>query len=359
MSGESSKEDQTEAATPRRLQKAREEGQVPVSRELTGLAGLAAVTLALVMLGPGAMHEMIRLLRVFLARTHELAPGVSTFHLAGLAWLSGAAPFVLAAMLAGVLVVLLQTRFLLSGKALKVDFKRVSPGAGLKRLLGPESLVEAVKSVAKIVVIGIILWRVMMADLPMLMLAPFGDPNQLLTRAAGPVLHVLLVVLAAQAAIAVLDYAWVMLRHVRGLRMSRHDIQEEQKETEGDPRVKARLRQIRTMRARRRMMAAVPKATVVITNPTHYAVALAYDRAKHAAPRVVAKGVDSLAARIREAAEANHVPVVANPPLARALYRVEMDADIPAEHYQAVAAIIAYVWRLGRARAGSREHVAS
>ena len=141
--------------------------------------------------------------------------------------------------------------------------------------------------------------------------------------------------------------------------MSRHDIQEEQKETEGDPRVKARLRQIRTIRARRRMLAAVPKATVVITNPTHYAVALAYDRAKHAAPRVVAKGVDSLAARIREAAEANHVPVVANPPLARALYRVEVDADIPAEHYQAVAEIIAYVWRLGRTPAGSRERVAS
>jgi flagellar biosynthetic protein FlhB len=241
-----------------------------------------------------------------------------------------------------------QTRFLLSGKALRVDFKRVSPGAGLKRLLGPESLVEAVKSVAKIVVIGVILWRVMMAD--MLMLAPFGDPNQILTRAVGPVLHVLLVVLAAQAAIAVLDYAWVTLRHVRGLRMSRHDIQEELKESEGDPRVKARQRQIRTMRARRRMMAAVPKATVVITNPTHYAVALAYDRAKHAAPRVVAKGVDSLAARIREAAEANHVPVVANPPLARALYQVALDADIPAEHYQAVAAIIAYVWRLARPR---------
>ena len=255
-------------------------------------------------------------------------------------------------MFAGVMVVLLQTRFLLSAKALRVDFKRVSPGAGLKRLLGAESLVEAVKSVAKIVVIGIVLWRVMMADMPMLLLAPFGDPNQILTRAAGPVLHVMLVVLAAQGTIAVLDFAWVVLRHVRKLRMSRHDIQEEQKESEGDPRVKARQRQIRSMRARRRMMAAVPKATVVITNPTHYAVALAYDRAKHAAPRVVAKGVDSLAARIREAAEANHVPVVANPPLARALYQVAIDADIPAEHYQAVAAIIAYVWKLGRVARG-------
>ena len=163
-------------------------------------------------------------------------------------------------------------------------------------------------------------------------------------------LHVILVVLPAQAAIAAVDFLWVSLRHARGLRMSRHDIIEEQKETEGDPRVKARLRQIRMARARRRMLAAVPKATVVITNPTHYAVALVYDRAKHAAPRVVAKGVDTLAARIREVAAENRVPLVANPPLARALYRVEVDADIPAEHFQAVAEIIAYVWRLGRPR---------
>jgi len=132
------------------------------------------------------------------------------------------------------------------------------------------------------------------------------------------------------------------------LRMSRQDLRDEQKETDGDPKIKARIRQIRMQRARKRMMAAVPNATVVITNPTHYAVALAYDRAKNAAPRVVAKGVDSMAARIREVAEASRVPLVANPPLARALYQVEVDRDIPAEHYQAVAEIIAYVWRLGQ-----------
>jgi flagellar biosynthesis protein FlhB len=161
---------------------------------------------------------------------------------------------------------------------------------------------------------------------------------------------VILVVLIAHAAIAAVDFLWVSLRHARGLRMSRQDIIDEQKESEGDPRIKARIRQIRMARARRRMLAAVPKATVVITNPTHYAVALVYDRAKHAAPRVVAKGVDTLAARIREVAAENRVPLVANPPLARALYRVELDADIPAEHFQAVAEIIAYVWRLGRPR---------
>jgi flagellar biosynthesis protein FlhB len=132
------------------------------------------------------------------------------------------------------------------------------------------------------------------------------------------------------------------------MRMSRQDILDEQRESDGDPKIKARIRQIRMARARRRMLAAVPKATVVVTNPTHYAVALAYDRAQNAAPRVVAKGVDSMAARIREVAQAHGVPLVANPPLARVLHLVELDAEIPAEHFKAVAEIIAYVFRLNR-----------
>jgi flagellar biosynthesis protein FlhB len=139
---------------------------------------------------------------------------------------------------------------------------------------------------------------------------------------------------------------YVRFRHLRGLRMSRQEVREEHKELEGDPQIKARIKQIRFHRARKRMLAAVPRATVVVTNPTHYAVALAYDRARGGAPRVVAKGVDSMAARIRELAQDNRVPLVANPPLARALYRVELDTEIPAEHYKAVAEIIAYVWRL-------------
>jgi flagellar biosynthetic protein FlhB len=132
------------------------------------------------------------------------------------------------------------------------------------------------------------------------------------------------------------------------MRMSKQDIRDELKETDGNPHVKARIRRIRLIRARKRMMAKVPMATVVVTNPTHYAVALAYDRANNSAPRVVAKGADSVAARIREIAEANGVPLLANPPLARALYRLDLDTEIPAEYYKAVAEIIAYVWRLRR-----------
>jgi flagellar biosynthesis protein FlhB len=342
--------ERTEAATPRRQQRAREEGQVPISREMVTLAGMAAVTLALIWAAPGATRDLARGLSTFMARAHEFdVTDGSAFRLAGVLWLRGSAPFVLAAMLAGVAAVLVQSRFLLNTRALRVDLSRISPRAGLKRLLSTDSLIEAVKSVVKVTVLAFVAWHVLRGDLPDLVLALFSEPNQLLARAAGPALHVMYVVLAAQTGIAALDTFWVFLRQSQQLRMSRHDIQEEQKETEGDPRVKARIRQIRMFRARKRMLAAVPKATVVITNPTHYAVALAYDRAKHAAPRVVAKGVDSLAARIREVATANRVPLVANPPLAHALYRVELDADIPAEHYQAVAEIIAYVWRLGRA----------
>jgi flagellar biosynthetic protein FlhB len=287
-------------------------------------------------------------LSIFLARAGSLSPGPGVARLAGEAWGAAAAPCLLAALVAGVAVVLLQTRFLLSSRGLKPDFSRISPRAGLERMLSLESAIEVGKSLAKVAVLGLVLWHILLAELPELLASPFGEPSQILGRAARPVLHILFVVLAAQAGISAADYFWVTLRHNRSLRMSRHDILEEQKETEGDPRLRARLRQIGMLRSRKRMLTAVRKATVVVTNPTHYAVALAYDRSKHAAPRVLAKGVDFLAARIREEAEANRVPVVANPPLARALYRVEVDADIPAEHYQAVAEIIAYVWRLAR-----------
>ena len=183
-------------------------------------------------------------------------------------------------------------------------------------------------------------------DFPALRMAPHWAVQTLLAATTHAVLHLLLAMLAVQAVIATADVLWVRFRHARRLRMSRQEVREEQKETEGDPKIKHRIRQIRMQRARRRMLAAVPKATVVITNPTHYAVALTYDRAKHAAPRVVAKGVDAMAARIREVAQANRVPLVANPPLARALHHVELDTEIPTEYFQAVAEIIAYVWRL-------------
>lgn len=346
MAEDSGQGDRTERPTPRRLSRAREQGNVPLSRELPLLAGLAAATLVLAAAGPAIARTLALRLSVFLAQAHAPALAEVGLHRAFVAVIGAAAPFLAAVLLAGTVSVMLQTGFLLHSGAPRPELHRISPAAGLRRLLSPESAVEGVKSLAKIVVLALVTWQVLRADLPMLRLAPHWTVQTLLDATARAVLHLLVAILAVQAMIATGDLLWVRFRHASRLRMSRQEIRDEQKETEGDLKIKHRIRQIRLQRARRRMLAAVPKATVVITNPTHYAVALAYDRTKHTAPRVVAKGVDALAARIREVAEANRVPLVANPPLARALHRVELDTEIPAEHFQAVAEIVAYVWRL-------------
>ncbi|MDE2581082.1 MAG: flagellar biosynthesis protein FlhB [Rhodospirillales bacterium] len=349
--GDTAAEDRTEAATPRRLQRAREAGQAPVSRELASLAGLAVFALVLALAAPSEARALATRLAI-LFRRPDLPPGTA-LRLAGIAALRAAAPLAVASLLAGAGAVLLQTGFLFSFAALKPDPGRLSPGAGLRRLLGADAAAEAVKALAKLVVMGGAVWYALRSAMPALRLALFRDPRVLAGTASGLVMRTVLAVLAVQGAIALGDVIWTRLRHAQGLRMSRNEVRDEQKEAEGDPKIKARVRQIRLQRARRRSLAAVPKATVVVTNPTHYAVALAYDQGKTAAPRVVAKGVDSMAARIRETALAHGVPVVANPPLARALHRLELDAEIPPEHYKAVAELIAYVWRLG-ARAGTR-----
>jgi flagellar biosynthetic protein FlhB len=183
--------------------------------------------------------------------------------------------------------------------------------------------------------------------------AALWTPGQLADQISRVALRLLFTLLGVQVVIAGADTGWTRIKHARDLRMSKEELKQESKDTDGNPMIKGRLRQIRMIRAKRRMLAAVPKATVVVTNPTHYAIALAYDRGIGGAPRVVAKGVDEVAARIREVAQEHRVPLVPNPPLARALYQVDLDAEIPAEHFKAVAEIIAYVWRL-RSRATAR-----
>jgi flagellar biosynthetic protein FlhB len=255
-------------------------------------------------------------------------------------------PVLCAALFAGAAAVLLQTKFLVNLGALEPKFSRVSPAAGLKRMFGSNGLVEIVKSLAKLGLLGTGMWFSIRADWPVLIRLPWQDPHSLLAAVARPSFHLFIAGASTQGIVAAADLMWVRFKHARDMRMSKQSIRDESKDTDGNPLIKARIHRIRVMRARKRMMAKVPTATVVVTNPTHYAVALAYDRANNPAPRIVAKGVDSLAARIREVAQANNVPVIANPPLARALYPLEVDSEIPAEHYKAVAEIITYVWRL-------------
>lgn len=348
--------DRTEAATPRRIIRAREEGSVAFSRELPMLAGLAAATLVLATAGPSLCEALLGQLAGVLEHAGSLTladRGSATLAPALAMILRAIAPIAGAALLGGVGVAILQTGFLFHPQAIAPDPGRLAPGRWLRRIASPEGLFEQAKSLAKLAVIGLAIWHVLAGDLPTIAESADRSPVAIVLGARKELLAVLTPVLAALAGIALLDLLWVRLRHTRGLRMSREEVRQELKETEGDPHIKARIRQIRGARAKRRMLGAVKKATVVVTNPTHYAVALAYERGKNAAPRVVAKGVDTMAARIRELAIEHRVPVVANPPLARALYQVEIDTEIAPEHYKAVAEIIAYVWRLGATAARS------
>lgn len=336
--------DRTHPATERRRQQARDDGDAPVSRELVTLAGLGAAMLLLAMAGPSITRSLsTRLTQMLWASS---APPDVALRDAGWTLLMAVAPLLGAVLVAGAAAVLLQTGGLVHGKALVPDLARIGPARGLKRLFGPDNLIEAVKALAKVGVLAWAAWRAVSDAMPGATASLLWHPAMLAERLTQDLLHLCFLVLACQAGIALLDTAWVRFRSAKRLRMSLQEIKDENRDSEGDPRLKAKLRQMRNARARRRMLAAVPSATVVITNPTHYAVALAYDRGKQAAPRVVAKGMDEVAARIRAVAAEHGVPLVANPPLARALHTVELGADVPAEHFKAVAEIIAYVWRL-------------
>ncbi len=349
---EAEREDRTEAASQKRLDQAREEGRVAISREVPHLVGLGAATLMLVMLGPQLGRSVIALERFPLRLdSFDAAQAGPVLRQAMLAGLLVCGPLVAAVLVAGVSATLLQTGLVLNTKALMPDLARLDPRRGLKRIAGKDSLVQAARSVAKLAILAWICWHALRGELPALGQAQFWSPALLAERLLRAVLHILMLLLGAQAAVVALDVLWVRHVHNRSLRMSKQEQRDEYKESEGDPHVKGRRRQLQRARTKQRMMAAIPKATVVVTNPTHYAVALAYERGGTGAPRVVAKGVDEVAARIREMAKEHRVPLVASPPLARALYRVELEAEIPAEHFQAVAEIVAYVWRLGR-RAG-------
>lgn len=346
--------DRTEAPTPRRLERARQQGQIAVSSELAGFAGLLGAGLALALLLPQAAPALAARLGAWLA-----APGfgpdvalrpllIDTIASAALLVVGVAGIAAAPALLAH----LLQTGFLVSSAQLRPQWSRISPTAGLRRMFSPETAVGFLKNVLKFAVLGLIVWRVLGSDLARLELAAATSPEGLIGAARAPFMRVLSAVLAVLFVLTVLDVFWTRLRFTGRMRMSRQDLREEHKEAEGDPHLKAKLRRIREERSRRRMMADVKQAAVVVTNPTHYAIALAYDRAKDAAPRVIAKGIDAVALRIRAEAERHHVPIYRNPPLARALFTIDLGRAVPAEHYQAVAEVIAYVWRL-KTRAGA------
>ena len=341
----------TEEPTPKRLQDARNKGQIPSSREVNHWFMILAGTVIVAMLAPAMSRDLAGMLRSYLGSIWQIPITASNVD----ALLLGFGKHV--AMLMGLPILLLvaaalATGMLQSGIVFATDriqpkLEHISPMAGAKRLFSLKSVVEFLKGILKITIVGSVA--------TLLMLPSFGGLEQL-TRmdiAALPgVLHalatrLLLGVLSVMTVIAIVDFLYQRFEFMKQMRMSRQEIKDEMKDTDGDPAVKQRLRQIRHERARQRMMQSVPQASVVIANPTHFAVALKYELDEMDAPVVVAKGQDFVALKIREIAEENDVPIVENPPLARALFAgVEVDQQIPAEHYKAVAEIIGYVMRL-------------
>jgi len=350
MAEEQDSGQQTEEPSQRKLERARKRGQVAQSREVNTWVMLMAGTGVLLFMGPSAAGSIAATLRPFLTLQRYLDRD-------GLRWDAiestiGQIAFILLVPLLVVLAAaaigtLMQIGLVFATEKFGFDVSRISPLAGFKRLFAPRSVVEFLKSLAKVATVaGVAGWVALPTVATLAQMV--REPAELLPHEFyRMMLRLLFGVLAVVTVLAIFDYTFQRFSFMRSMRMSKQEVKEENKQAEGDPVIRARLRAIRMNRARKRMMAAVPKASVVITNPTHYAVALQYDMGDSGAPKVVAKGADLVALKIREIAKENDVPIVENPPLARALYAaVEIDREIPPEHYKAVAEIVSYVFRL-------------
>ncbi len=354
MADENDPSQRTEDPTQKRLQDAREKGEFPRSQDVVTFATLSAATFAIVVWGGEAGRLFIDRFGGFISHPDQF--DASGGGILGLAWaVAGALALILAVPFAAMLVAaiggnLIQSPLVLTGEKLKLDISKLSPGKGVKRLFGGEALVNFAKGLIKVICAGAAAVWAVWPDSNAIVSLVAADPRMAGASALELTTRMLGAVLAVVAIFAAIDWFWQRFSFMRRMRMSKQDIRDEMKQSEGDPLVKMKIRQVRMERGRKRMMAEVPKATVIVTNPTHYAVALKYESGTMTAPKCVAKGVDALALRIRELATESQVPIVENPPLARALYAaVDVDAEIPVEHYKAVAQIIGFVMKKRRA----------
>lgn len=243
---------------------------------------------------------------------------------------------------------LIQHQPLFTGETIKPKLSKVSPASGFKRLFSADSLVNFTKGMLKISIVGAVMVAVMWPHRDEAEIIIFAETSVILQEARVLILQLLAAILAVMTVVAGADFIYQKNKWFNKQKMTLREVKEEYKQTEGDPQVKGKIRQLRMERSRKRMMSAVPQATVVVTNPTHYAVALKYEEGM-GAPLCLAKGTDAIALKMREIARENEIPVVENPPLARALYAtVDIDREVPEEHYKAVAEVIGFVYRMRR-----------
>jgi len=352
MADDQDPDSKTEDPSQKRLADAREKGQVPKSQEFNHVFMLAAILASVMLILPFSFSRIVAGIVPFIERPHSFLMdhgnlGTILFALSMEIGIALVMPFVLF-MIAALLASIIQVGWMFTTeKVFKFEIQRFDPVTNLKQKFSLSNLVEFLKSLGKIAVVGIVVTILL---LPLWNTAEhfIQTPIEVVVKetqelAALFIFAVLMVVLV----IAIADYAYQRFEFMKKMRMTKQEVKDEFKQTEGDPLVKGKIRQLRYERARSRMMAAVPQADVVVTNPTHYSVALKYDPQSMAAPMVLAKGVDAVALRIREVAKEHDIPVIANPPLARALYATaELNKEVPVEHFKAVAQVISYVFKL-------------
>jgi len=353
MADERDDTEHTEDPTPRRLEEAVRRGDVVKSIEVSTWFTIGGGTLVLMVFAGPMAANLEATFRGLLMHSGDIpADGLALNALARML-----AAHVLAALGIPVLLLVLaalagnaiQHRILFTIDPILPQLSRISPGGGLRRLFSRQALANFAKGLAKLALFGAVIGTLLWPQRQRIIGLVAVDPAMILPFAQTLALKMLGTVVAILAVVAAADYLFQYRQWYERHKMSVQEVKEEFRQTEGDPVIKGKLRQLRAARARKRMMAQVPKASVVITNPTHFAVALQYERGMNA-PLCVAKGTDLIARKIREVAEAHDIPVVENPPLARALHgTVEIDQEIPQEHYRAVAEIIGYVMRLRRA----------
>lgn len=341
----------TEDPSQKKLDDAREKGQVAKSQEISHWFMLLAFACMIGIFGTSVAQGLGGQMIGFLESPHTMrmdreSVGTLVSQVLGDVGALALLP-ALIAIAAAIASSFLQIGWLVSAESLKPNLEKISLQKGMKRLFSVRSLAEFAKGIAKLTIVAVVIVLIMAPKRDMIPQITSMEMTQLLLLLQEMSVQILIGVLAVMAVIAGADFLFQKYQHTKQLRMSKQEVKDEFKQTEGDPIVKGRLRQLRAERARRRMMAAVPEADVVVTNPTHYAVALKYDGETMEAPVLTAKGTDQIALRIREVAKEHDVPIMENPPLARALYGgVELDQQIPPQHYTAVAEVIGYVMRL-------------
>ena len=344
-------QEKTEQATQKRLEETREKGQVAKSREIPSVAILLAGLVYFWFGAPGIIRNITAMMKKTFSAVGTQVVDINTIQSIMVSFLYDLfvimAPLLLVVTMASLLSSLLQTGFLFSSEAIMPKFSKIDPMKGFKRMFSLQSVMELVKNILKMITIGLVAWLTIKGEVANISPLMNKDIYSIMAYVGKVSFRIIVSTCWVLVVLALMDFIYQKWEHAKSIRMTKQEIKEENKQLEGDPLIKGRIRRLQREVARKRMMAAVPKADVVITNPTHFAVALRYDQEAMNAPVVVAKGADHIAAKIKEIAKKHHVPIIENKPVARLLFTLtDIDEAIPEKLYRVVAEILAQVYRM-------------